>query len=200
MRCSNIEEACIATLVVAGQVSLLSKPTQELIYGIVKNLETLVWATISGSGLLKIRIDIAFPIRRLTSRFSRPVFSAMCPKEIWPPGGIISGIWYRQIASMLTRLEIFEALAINKVHLGPSKPYRSEFVDQHQGLQKQLMQFSSCVEDSILKIRHISWEALWTVFGPRWGWRALGCQLLLQLSDRSADLSSQLDDSGHVVG
>lgn len=197
---SDVEESCTPTLVVAGHVSLLSKPTHELIYGIVKNLETLVWATISGSGLLKIRIDIAFPSRRLTSCFSRPVFSAISRKEIWPPGGIISGMRYRQIASMLTRLEIFEALVLEKVQLGRRRSYRSKFENQHQGLQEQLMQFSSCVKDSILKIRHISREAFGTVFGPGRGWSALGCQLLLQFGDRSADLSSQLDDSGHVAG
>lgn len=139
-------------MVVAGQVSLLSKPTQELMYGIVKNLETLVWATISGSGLLRIRMDIAFPSKRLTSRFSRPVFSAMPPKEIWPPGGIISGMRYRQIVSMLTKLEIFGSSVPKKVQLDPGKSYRSEFEDQHQGLHEQLMQLSSCIEDSILKM------------------------------------------------
>lgn len=72
----------------------------------VKNLETFVWATISGSWIFMICMEAAFPTIRLTSRFSRPVFSAISPKEIWPLAGIMSGMWYLLIASMLARLEI----------------------------------------------------------------------------------------------
>lgn len=94
------------TLVQAGQVSLPSKVAHAFIYGMVRNLEILVCATISGSGSLRIRMVIAFLSMRLTTCFSRPVCSAISPKETWPPGGIISAILNRQIMSMIARLEI----------------------------------------------------------------------------------------------
>lgn len=65
-----------------------------------------VCATMPGSDSLSIHMAVAFLSRRLTTGVSRPVFSAISPKDTRPPGGIISAIWNRQIASMIARLEI----------------------------------------------------------------------------------------------
>lgn len=62
------------------------------------------------------------------------------------------------------------------------------------------MELSRRVKDSILKFRDIAREGFGAVFGPGRGWCALGGQLLLQFSDRSADLSSQLNNSWHILG
>lgn len=98
------------TLGIAGQVSWLSNVAQSPIYGMAKNLEVLVCATTSGSGSVRMCMDIACRSRRLTSLLSRFVFWAISSKVAWPPGGIMSRILNRTIESMLTTFETLRAL------------------------------------------------------------------------------------------
>ena len=90
-------------------------------YGMAKNLEVLVCATISGSGSVRMRMDIAYRSRRLISLLSRFVFSAISSNETWPPDGIMSRILKRTIESMLTTFATYRTLVSGP----PTEPKRS---------------------------------------------------------------------------
>jgi hypothetical protein len=48
-------------------------------------------------------------------------------------------------------------------------PHRSEFIQQLQRVQEQLMQFGCCIYDGIAKRLQIGWKVLRAVFGEGWG-------------------------------
>lgn len=126
----------------AGHVSWLSNVAQELIYGMAKNLEVLVCATIPGSGSVRMRMDIAFRSRRLISPLLRSVFSAISSKDTWPPEGIMSRILNRTMESMLTTFETLRT-SVSGHPAGPERSLprqtcksASEALTEHHGAQQ----------------------------------------------------------------
>jgi len=91
------------TLVVAGHVSLLSNLTQPLIYGIVKNPEILVCATISGSGSLRIFHGHGVPKKASDGSFMKACLLSNLLKRYLASRRYHIRILHRQIVSMLTR-------------------------------------------------------------------------------------------------